>query len=139
MYCKKCGFNNKDESSQCSQCGTIINPVSKFKTPIIVLSILLFIVLIIPFITSKVLESKINNYKTSLKEKGIDVNIDSSNGYFVIKNKLTFKINNGRYLAIYLSNKLKEKYPDKKSIIDIILYEKNIDWELYSSQIKLNN
>ena len=144
MNCKKCGFNNEAGISKCIQCGANLTSSNNFMKIIITLGIVIFIILSIPFVSSKLLESKINEHKISLKEKGIETTVDYSSGYFVINKKLTFKVNNGRYLAAHLSKILKEKYPDKKSTIDMFLYEKEFDWEsllngmLFTADLKLN-
>ena len=144
MNCKKCGFNNEAGISKCTQCGANLTSSNNFMKIIITLGIVIFIILSIPFVSSKLLESKINEHKISLKEKGIETTVDYSSGYFVINKKLTFKVNNGRYLAAHLSKILKEKYPDKKSTIDMFLYEKEFDWEsllngmLFTADLKLN-
>ena len=144
MNCKKCGFNNEAGISKCTQCGANLTSSNNFMKIIITLGIVIFIILSIPFVSSKLLESKINEHKISLKEKGIETTVDYSSGYFVINKKLTFKVNNGRYLAAHLSKILKEKYPDKKSTIDMFLYEKEFDWEsllngmFFTADLKLN-
>lgn len=144
MNCKKCGFNNPKESLKCNQCGESLSSNNSFMKIIIAAGIIITIILTIPFIISKILDSKLNEHKINLKEIGIEATTDYSSGYFKINKKLSFKVNNGRYLATHISKILKEKYPDKKSSIDMILYEKEFDWEsllngvLVTGELNLN-
>ena len=60
MNCKKCGFNNEAGISKCTQCGANLTSSNNFMKIIITLGIVIFIILSIPFVSSKLLESKIN-------------------------------------------------------------------------------
>ncbi len=139
MYCKKCGTENDDNALECRNCKMQFakKTQKKFILTILIISVITVVILLIPYGISKYTDSILEQKKITLKDIGINFKIESSSGYLSSKRKVSFEVDNGRYLANYIYKSIKNKIPESKATLDTLFYDKGIDWEAILTGLKL--
>ena len=104
--------------------------------------LVLFLILIIgasfPFIISKNVDDVIDKKRVEFKDYGINLKVDSKDGYIDTTRYLSIEVQNGRYFASSFFKTLEKKYPENKELFNSILYERNIDWDFIFSGVKID-
>lgn len=91
-----------------------------------------------PFIISKNVDDLIDKKRVEFKDYGINLKVDSKDGYVDTIRHISIDIENGRHFANGFFKILEKKYPENKELFTTILYEKNIDWDFIFSGTKID-
>lgn len=129
MFCSKCGAKNNKENIECIECGVILKKSNKFYIGISVALVTIIVILFTPIVVNYFIENSIKKESDHLKDIGLQLSVAESKGYFISQKDIEIKINNGRYFATNILDKLSKSSGTNLGIFSDALKKTNVDWE----------